>query len=56
MFWKVFSLLSVSAAFLALVVWVYLPRNKTRFDAYRSIPLEHDGSKISHANPTENSP
>ena len=42
MFWKTFSLLAVTVSFLALVVWVYLPRNKERFDAYGSMPLENE--------------
>ncbi len=42
MFWKLFSLISVSVSFLALIVWVYLPRNKSRFNDYRSIPLQDE--------------
>ncbi len=42
MFWKLFSLISVSVSFLLLTIWVYLPRNKSRFDEYRSIPMDDD--------------
>ncbi|MFK8029083.1 MAG: cbb3-type cytochrome oxidase subunit 3 [Gammaproteobacteria bacterium] len=42
MFWKLASLISVSVAFLSLVVWVYLPRNKSRLNDYGSIPLRED--------------
>lgn len=47
MFWKLLSLIAVSIGFLSLVVWVYLPRNKSRLEAFGHIPLsdEVDGGE-----------
>ena len=56
MSWKVFSLLAVTVAFIGLVVWVYLPRNKERMDSYGSIPLEEETTKLTDRHTTEEKP
>jgi cbb3-type cytochrome oxidase subunit 3 len=35
----------VALAFTALVVWVLLPRNRSRLEAHGAIPLEGDDSQ-----------
>ena len=56
MTWKIFSLLTVTVAFLGLVVWVYLPRNKERLNSYGSIPLEEEFAKQSDRQLLEEKP
>lgn len=42
MFWKLLSLIAVTIGFLSLVVWVYLPGNKTRLEAFGHMPLSDE--------------
>lgn len=56
MTWKIFSLLAVTVAFIGLVVWVYLPRNKKRLDSYGSLPLEEEIAKETKVRNPEEKP
>ena len=37
--------LIVAIAFVALIIWVLLPRNRTRLERHGRIPLEPDDTK-----------